>query len=230
MEEALRFLRNNEIFIYLGLGVIAVWYIRKFILAWEELRSAAFGLERESAQGHLNRAASMLVFILVLAVVEFAAVSFVAPAVPGSTPLFTPTIDLLATPSVTLPDSMLEAVASSPQPTVQLEGSECIPGEININSPQNEETVRDIVEITGSVDVPNFGFYKFEMSTPGSSTWLTIQAGETITQEGKLGFWDTTRLTPGDYALRLIVTDNEGNILDPCVVRVRVAAPSELEP
>ena len=102
MEDALRFVREYEIFIYILLGVIAAIFLRKFILAWNDLREAAFGLERETAQARLNWAASVLVFSLIMAVVEFALVSYVVPTVPGAMPLFTPTIDLLATPSATL--------------------------------------------------------------------------------------------------------------------------------
>jgi hypothetical protein len=67
------------------------------------------------------------------------------------------------------------------------------------------------------------------MAALNDPSWLTIQAGEVITQESRLGYWDTTRLTPGDYALRLVVTDNQGQAADPCVIQVRVEAPSETE-
>ena len=60
MAEALRFFRAYEFWIYTILALGALVYIRKFILAWDELRGAAFGLERESAQSRLNQAASML--------------------------------------------------------------------------------------------------------------------------------------------------------------------------
>jgi len=104
-----------------------------------------------------------------------------------------------------------------------------LPGHIEIISPENGETIRDIVEIVGSANIPNFGFYKFEMAAIDAASWLTIQAGETITQSGRLGYWDTTRLNPGDYALRLVVTDNQGQQSVPCVIQVRVDPPSESE-
>jgi hypothetical protein len=40
-----------------------------------------------------------------------------------------------------------------------------------------------------------------------------------------VGFWDTSTLTPGDYQLRLLVTDSQGQSYPPCVVPVRVSAP-----
>lgn len=228
MEAALRFVRDNEIIIYLILGSFAAWFLRKFVLAWRDLREAAFGLERETAQGRLNWAASILVFLLILGVVEFALVSYVVPTIPGAAPLFTPTLDLLATPSVTLdPNSTPEATTPIPGPTLPPGESACVPGQINITTPENGSTVRDVINIIGSANTPNFGFYKYETALINDPTWLTIQAGNTIVENDILGTWNTTRLDPGDYYLRLVVTDNTGQSLPPCMVQVRVEAPLE---
>jgi hypothetical protein len=228
MGEILRFFKENEVFIYLILGGFAVWQIRKFALAWVELRNAAFGLERESAQSRLNWVATMLIIVFMLGVGEFVLVSFVAPTVPGASPLTTPTLDLLASPTTTLEAKSL-TTDTTPVPTIETENNGCVSGQVDIISPENGETIRDIVEIIGSADIPNFGFYKFEMAAINDVSWLTIQAGETITQNGRLGYWDTTRLPPGDYALRLVITDNQGQSTEPCVVQVRVDPPSEPE-
>jgi hypothetical protein len=228
MEDALRFVRDNEIFIYLILGIIAAWFLRRFILAWRDLREAAFGLERETAQARLNWTASVLVFVLILAVVEFALVSYVVPTVPGAAPIFTPTLDLLATSTVTLDPDITPEI---PQPTLSLTlppGEDgCIPDQINITIPENGATVRDVINIIGTVNIENFGFYKYETAPVNNPTWLTIQAGNQIVINDVLGPWDTTRLNPGDYYLRLVVTDNTGLSLTPCMVQVRVEAPLE---
>ena len=47
MEEAISFFRAFELWIYLLLGLGGLYYLRKFILAWQELQGASFGLERE---------------------------------------------------------------------------------------------------------------------------------------------------------------------------------------
>ncbi len=93
MEEALRFFRAYEVWIYLLLAVGGLFYARKFILAWQELRDAAFGLERDHAQARLNQAASILVLLLAMAITEVVLVSFIAPAVPGAVPLPTSTLN-----------------------------------------------------------------------------------------------------------------------------------------
>lgn len=103
MEQALQFFRDYEIWIYVILGVLALWQVRKFALAWDELRGAFFGLEREAAQSRVNSAATMVVILIIMAVAEFTLVTFVIPTVPGANPLPTSTLDLLATPTTTLP-------------------------------------------------------------------------------------------------------------------------------
>jgi len=229
-EDILRFAKDWEVFIYLILGIFAVWQLRKFALSWGELRSAAFGLERESAQGTFNWSISMLIIVFLLGVIEFGLVSFVVPTVPEASPLPTSTLDLMATQTTTLePGSAALKIDITPLGEESDQNSGCIPLSVDIISPTDEETIRDIVEIIGSADIPNFGFYKFEMAALNNPSWLTIQAGEVITQEGRLGYWDTTRLTPGDYALRLVVTDNQGQAADPCVIQVRVDPPNESE-
>ena len=234
MDEALRFFRTYEMWMYVILALAGLVYIRKFILGWEELRRAAFGLERESAQSHVNQSAGMLVLLFMMAVAVFVLVSFVAPAFPGSNPLLTPTMDLLASATTTLmADATQEAASPPPEEsmselaTIEVSGDGCIPGQIMLTEPNEGAEVSGVLIVRGTADVQNFGFYKYEIARPGETVWLTIQAGREIKQEGELGQWDTRTLAPGDYMLRLVVTDNQGETLEPCVVRVRVNNPSE---
>jgi hypothetical protein len=81
--------------------------------------------------------------------------------------------------------------------------------------------------VKGTADIQTFGFYKYELARPGETVWLTIQAGRDIIRESELGQWDTRTLAPGDYMLRLVITDNQGESLEPCVIRVHVNNPSE---
>ncbi len=79
-----------------------------------------------------------------------------------------------------------------------------------------------MITLKGVIEVQDFGFYKYEYSTPGSSTWMIIAANGTIDPEGTLGLWDTSLLIPGDYLLRLVVTDNRSNVIGVCVIGVVV--------
>jgi len=234
MEEALSFFRTYEMWMYVILVLAGLVYIRRFILAWEELRRAAFGLERESAQSHLNQSAGMLVLLFVMAVAVFAIVSFVAPAFPASIPLQTPTMDLLASPSSTLEGENMQEEFVTPTidalsltATVQVIGEGCVPGQIMLTDPVDRSEISGVIIIQGTADVQNFGFYKYEVARPGETVWQTIQAGRDIKQESELGQWDTRTMAPGDYMLRLVIVDNQGESLEPCVIRVNVNNPSE---
>jgi hypothetical protein len=96
-----------------------------------------------------------------------------------------------------------------------------------LSEPVDGTDITDVIEVKGTANIQNFGFYKYEIARPGETVWLTIQAGRDVVQEGDLGQWDTRTLAPGDYMLRLVVTDNQGESLEPCVIRVRVNNPSE---
>ncbi len=233
MDEALNFFRTFEVWIYLLLALGGLFYARKFILAWQELRDAAFGLERERAQARLNQAASILVLLLAMAIAEVVLVSFVAPAIPGAIPLLTPTVDLLATPTITLPPA--EPTANqvggqvTPTPTTPSQSAAeagCVPGMIEIIAPGSGSEIGGVVQITGTVNIPNFGFYKLEMKRLEESEWLTILAGNEPKTIGLLGAWNTSLLSPGNHQLRLVVADNQGQTLPPCTIEVRVTNPA----
>jgi hypothetical protein len=229
MEEALRFFRAYEVWIYLLLALGGLFYARKFIHAWQELRDAAFGLERDNAQARLNQAASILVILLAMAITEFVLVSFIAPAVPGAVPLPTATLNILATPTTTLPPGQpttsalpeLQTTATTPPPEETAQTG-CIPGQVEILVPLNGAEIGGVVQITGTVDIPNFGFYKLEMKRVEESNWLTILAGNEPKTNGLLGSWNTSLLSPGNHQLSLVAADNTGQSLPPCTIEVRV--------
>jgi len=225
MEQALQFFRDYEIWIYVILGVLALWQIRKFALAWEELRGAFFGMERDAAQSRVNTAATLIVLFIIMAVVEFTLVTFVVPTVPGANPLPTTTLDLLATPTTTLlpptqnPSGTQEA---TPTPMEVLAAEGCTAGQINLNSPTNVSKVSGSVTILGTADIPNFGFYTLQIARPGDAIWLPILVGQQPIKNDILGTWDTSSLVPGEYMFKLVVTDNVGNVLAPCAIQVLV--------
>jgi hypothetical protein len=228
MAEVLRFFRNYEIWMYIVLGVFAFWQIRKFVIAWEEVRGAAFGMEREAAQNHLNQAATVLIVLIMMSVAEFMLVYIVAPSVPGAIPISSPTLNLLATATAMLPVETL-VPGTLPTPTLASAGDlsaagGCVPGSVEISAPKEGDTVSGVVQVMGTADIVNFGFYKYEIARPGETIWLSLNAGEAPVKDGLLGEWITETLPPGDYMLRLVVTDNNGQTLPACVVQVRVEA------
>lgn len=233
MGDAVVFFRTYEVWIYLLLGLVGLIFLRKFALAWQELQGAVFGLERENAQSRLNQAAGMLMLVLALMMAEFVLVSFVLPSAAMTAPLFTPTLNLLSTPTTTLPaaavgtpidNAQLAVTAPAVPPQTDAE-SRCVAGQVAITTPQNGSEVNGIVDVIGSANIPNFGFYKLEMRRLGDTSWLTILAGNEIKQEATLGSWNTTLIAGGEYQLSLVVVDNQGVAQPPCIVQIRVAAP-----
>lgn len=232
MEEILRFLKNFEIPIYVILGLVAVWMLRKMASAWRELRSSLFGLERENAQRRFNGALTGFAFMLLFAITEFIMVSIVYPDFPNTQVLPTPTLQLLATPTITLqPESGVTPTVSEVTPTVGIidEGG-CVAGQLEWTYPTAGETLQGEVTLRGTVNVPNLGFYQYEFSQPGSTIWTTIAAGNTPIIDNPMGgegsgLWDTSTLTPGDYLLRLVVRDNANNLFPACTINVRIIAP-----
>jgi len=256
MEDLLRFLKNNEVWIYVLLGLVGLWYIRKLFQALSEWRGALFGLEKDNAQRRLSEAASVLILLALMGTGEFLLVSFVSPGFPRVDAVPTPTLDILATPTVTLSPQETLPLPGTPAPagtalavgsvagtaavparsivtgSAEAQGSNgCIPGKLEFLDPDKlGKELKGAVILKGTVDVPDFGFYKYEFTTPGSNNWVTIAAGEelvnaTSAKPNELGPWDTKTLTPGDYLLRLVVTDHQGNKLPECVIPVRVSAP-----
>jgi len=228
MEQALQFFRDYEIWIYVLLGIMALWQVRKFAVAWEELRGAFFGLEREAAQSRVNSAATMVVILIMMAVAEFTLVTFVIPTVPGANPLPTTTLDLLATPTTTLPAPTQKPNGTpglTPTPGEVPAAQGCVVGQVNLTSPLNGDRIKGSVTVMGSADITNLGFYTLEIARPGDSVWLSILVGQQAVKNDSLGTWETSTLTPGEYLLRLVVSDNIGTKLTPCAIQVTVEAP-----
>jgi hypothetical protein len=212
------------IFLLLALG--ALFGIRRLVIARTETRAAAYGLEREIAKRHTSQAVSTLVLVGFLAFAEFILVVFLVPNIPALSQLATATINPLMTPTSTFPLTSIETPGSGTlvaTPTAMATG--CIPGQIDITSPKAGEQIQGSITLKGTAIVPNFGFYKYEFAPLGSDAWAAILANRKPIQDGDLGNWDTSTVAAGDYLLRLVVTDNQGNELPACTIPVRIKAP-----
>ena len=214
-----RTLASYEPLIYIALAIGALFAFRRMWGSWREWRDSVYGLEREFALRRLVQASGLALLILGLVFAEFFIATFIAPSLPASDIMATATLDLLVTPAETLsPDSPVQ-LATQEVPTGM---SGCIPDQIMITSPGPGDPVSGTVNITGTADVPNFGFYKYEVAPMGSQNWATIAASREPVRNEPLGDWNTASLTNGDYFLRLVITDNVGTSLEPCVIAVRV--------
>jgi len=219
MRDLLEFLSDYEILLYMLIGLISIVYIRRFLLAWREARLAIFGLEKEMAGQRMRSNASLLVTMVVLMLFIFIVTTFVTPMLPRVEVMPTPTVEL-ATPQ---PIALNLGEGGDVTPTVEVaESQNCVSGKLELTEPQNGSELSGTVTLKGVINVQDFGFYKYEYSQPGSSTWMIIAANGTLDPEGTLGLWDTSLLTPGDYFLRLVVTDNRSNVIGLCVIGVKL--------
>jgi hypothetical protein len=184
-------------------------------------------LERDNGTRHLTQSISWLVLLLLIGIGEFVFVTVIGVKMVGIQPIATPTVNLQSTetPSATVnPDATLPA--SGTVPTLVVAGGDgCKAGVISWQDPVAGQELSGLVSLKGTVNTSDFGFYKYEYSQVGTDTWLTIQAGTAPVVENEIGKWDTSQITPGDYQLRLVVTDNKGQAASPCIVQVKVVAP-----
>jgi len=223
MSYVYRSLETYEPLIYISLAIFGLFAFRRMWGAWREWRDAVYTLEREYALWNLGRVTAVGFLVLSLFFVEFYIATFIAPALPASDLLTTPTLDLLASPQVTSPpvDSTQAAIALATQP-IQNGMSGCVADKIMITSPKSGDEVSAVVDLIGTADIPDFGFYKYEIAPAGTQQWATISADRTPKKDELLGKWNTLSRGNGDYFLRLVITDNAGKSLEPCIISVRV--------
>ena len=222
-----QFLDTYEVLIYILLAIGGLFAFRWLWRSWDEWRQAVYSLEKEFALRRMTRAIASLTLILVMFCTELAVASFIIPSLPASFFVPTPTLDLLATPTGTISPELATQIALTPRPVPTIAGENgCVPDKLMITAPKSGDEVSGKVDIQGTVNISNFGFYKYEVAPLDSDTWATISAGRDVVVNGSLGQWDTTALTPGDYQLRLVATDNQGQSLPPCIIPIRIVPQS----
>ncbi len=221
-----QFLSTYEMLIYIVLAIGGLFAFRWLLKTWNEWRESVYTLEREFALHRMSQAAAFVILILLLFFGELITVSFFIPSLPASFFISTPTIDVLATPTGTISADLATQIALTPLPVPTIGNtSGCVSNKLMITSPKTGSQISGSVDLTGTVDIPDFGFYKYEVAPLNTDTWATIAANRTPVDNGPLGQWDTTTLAPGDYQLRLVVVNTQGQSLPPCIIPLRVAAP-----
>jgi hypothetical protein len=112
---------------------------------------------------------------------------------------------------------------ATPLPTVEVDPALCDPESITITSPVINEEIRGVVEITGVVNVNNFGFFMVEWARADAALWTTIQTNRNLVPEEDLLLeWDTSLFPPGLYVIQLVVTDSDGQDYPPCRIPLQI--------
>jgi hypothetical protein len=239
MLEFLRPIIKFDTWIYAGLGLVALFFIRLIWIARRDRIRSIFTLERENANARMTRyfIGLMIVFGLMMGVYYVSSITPTIVPPPQETPTPTPIIalpstptppPLLPTPSSTptpLSPPTLEVVVDTPTPPPNLSSGAppgCpVPGS-QIFQPGNGAEVQGVIQVSGAANIDNFDYYKFEFRVPPSGEWSFIARYDNPVPEGVLGTWNTDTVSPGEYDFRLVVVDTIGNFPEPCVIRLIV--------
>ena len=224
MEALFRFLAGYEILIYVilafGLAVTLRWIWR----AYRETQDAVYGLEHQIAMRHMTTAIVSILLIALLALGELFLASFIVPDLPAVTFMLTPTVSLLTTPQNTILPELVTVIAGTVTITGEfnLAALGCVPGAIMITSPSPGQDLNGIVEIFGTVQVKILAFTNLSLLLRDWRIGQPFMRGEPLNRIRPLAFGIRLRLIPGDYQIRLVVTDNQGKEFPPCSITVHV--------
>jgi hypothetical protein len=208
---------QNHIFI--GMAVVAGLALLVLARARSYLGRTPFGLERENALRRQNSALRLLTLLVLLALGIYLTDQFVLPGV------LVPQVPLTPTPQPTVTPSPI-AVQSG----IVVDSSGCENPNATLTAPVPGERIAGAFEVTGSANIANFAFYKFEISGVGTGgEWLSLDVGKDPVVEGVLGSFDSGAREPGEYAFRLVVLDNAGNFPPPCVVPITILGVNSAE-
>lgn len=222
MEEVIRFFAAYEIGVYIIFGIIILINLKRLLDAVRTKNKASFGLEREVAGKRIRSSATIIGLIVLFGFSYFMLVSVAAIRYPGISRAATPTINPgIDEESEDSENDSLSEIEMQTQTASALTG--CIPGRLEWIEPVAGQELSGSIELIGTVNLPNMGFYKYEYRYQGDDIWTPINAGNRpLTEEAFPGRWNTEQLQPGNYLLRLVVSDNENNLLEPCQIEVQV--------
>lgn len=238
MLEFLRPIVAFDTWIYIGLGLIALFFLRLMWLARKDRARSIFTLERENTRVRMTRAFTGLMVVLGL-MLGIYYLSLVTPPMlppPPDTPTPTPMLELPPTPT---PPPLLPTPTPTqtplPPPTIVVEEIPTPTPEISlgvapncpypgarISQPGDGARVSGVVQISGAASIDDFDYYKFEFRVPGGNEWNFIRRYDNAVPDGVLGSWNSDTVSPGEYEFRLVVVDVIGNYPEPCTIRLEV--------
>jgi len=229
------------LWLYAACVVAILVYLRVFLLSSRERAGTIFSLEREIGAQRQARALWSIGGVLAIMVVVAALRLYVIPSLDieqmaeptEPTPFaFFPTtepptpVPTQVTPTPTtraLPTLRRRTSTPTPEPTV-IPSPACPNTNARITYPFVGMSIKGVVEIQGSANIPGFQFYKIEYGVGEKpDQWSSIgDIRKQPVEGGLLGTWDTSSFPEGIYILRLTVVELTGNFPPPCDVRVVV--------
>lgn len=148
-----------------------------------------------------------------------------------TSPVAAPTVTLpggaiLETPAAeagTVEAATPEGTGPASTPAVPVRVDTCTP-RANITEPPNGAQVQGILNVFGTANTADFGFFELEISGPQTNGRWASLLGRRITQPVVEGFLggniNLTQWASGSYLVRLTVGDTEGNITNQCAVDI----------
>ena len=247
MEQVLGILSDYQWLIYVILGLILIFFLRRALLARREGARSLFKLEQEQARTRYGRSVTICAIILLLMAGVFILSNPVLPK-PSATPEPTPTetsgplVASTLTPTPAPATITPTATATKQRPTrppkpTETPGAEtaeppvvrppaCPNPNVRITSPGQNQVVQGNVPVRGTANIASFQYYKVEVgpgSNPKDNEWTVVGSlHESPVSGGLLETFNSGAYPAGTYSLRLVVVDQTGNYPQPCRVTVTV--------
>jgi len=252
MLEFLKPIALFDVWLYIGLGFIALFLIRIMWLARIERIRSIFTLERENASDRMVQAfiALMIVFSLMMGVHYLSsAIPRIAPSLPD-TPTPTPIFQLPPSPTPPAPLWIFPTPTTTPTPT---ETPSVLPTQPEILAKPTDSYVpppatpasslgqpvacshsgatitkpTNGAHVNGIIEIQGAAstenfFYYKFEYRTNGQDWNFSQRYNLAVANGVLGMWNTDTVSPGLYEFRLVVVDTTGNYPAPCTIQLVV--------
>ena len=226
------FVESYENLLYGCLGLLALWYLKAYLVASYKLRIGAYIVERETAIREKILSLSMLIVLAGLLGLVYFGARRILPNLDiilrNSDSLDSEIVMITSVATVT-PDVVLllpgqptqigiEEIDVKKQKNTQtpINGVGCENTNATIYSPLPGAVLSGNVEVQGTADIPDFAFYTLEISTLGDN-WLTVHTQDIPVSSGVLGNWNASIYDQGEYAFRLVVYNAAGAYVQPCI-------------
>ena len=234
---------QHALWLYAGCFLLALFYLRIYIVARRDRSNTIFTIEKEMATHKQGRAMSGIGIALGIAAVIAGVKHYVVPNVDVAqltppTPTMTfapPTIaPSTATPTPVTPTATPRpmptsapvatvAVIITPAPTEEPPpAAVCANPNVCITSPAANAVVSGSVPVIGTAAGDRFQFFKIEYSQ-GETLGAWNVYGDLRYQpvsQGNLSTFNSTAFANGVYWLQLVVVDETGNFGEPHRVRI----------
>ena len=223
MSDVLDLITRYERWIYFAVGVVALLAARVWWAAAQRADLAPFGMEKQIARSQQAAAGFLFLLLLALAGSMFVFNRYIGPILEAAQATLPPELQPTAIPTAT------PIVSDAP---IVVDSRGCQKDSVNLTRPAPNETLTGGYAVQGTASLPNFAFYRLEISSAATNgAWATLRVENVPIINGPLGHIDTTPYQPGEYAFRLMVTDRAGQAAPPCVIVVNFggARPTPME-